>query len=108
MPVAYKVLGQIAPAAATDGTIYTVPAATQAVISTIVISSTGSSTTFRLRVAVAGAAAAAKQYLFFDAPIGPNQTITLTAGITLAATDQLVAQSALGSLSFSAFGQEIS
>jgi len=37
MANAYKVLGQVAPAATTDTTLYTVPAATEAVISTIVV-----------------------------------------------------------------------
>jgi len=107
VPTAYKVLGQSAPAAGTDTTIYTVPAATQAVISTIFVSSTGSATTIRLRVGVAGAAASAKQWIFFDSPIGPNQTIAITSGITLGAGDIVSGSSALGSCSFSVFGQEI-
>jgi len=104
---AYKVLGQAAPSAGTDTPVYTVPAATQAVVSTIFVSSTGSATTIRIRVAVAGAASAAKQWLFFDSPIGPNQTIAITSGITLGAGDVIAASSALGSCSFSVFGQEI-
>lgn len=37
MPTAYKVLGQSAPAATTNTDAYTVPAATQTVVSTITV-----------------------------------------------------------------------
>jgi hypothetical protein len=40
MPTTYKVLGQSAPAAVTATTLYTVPSATQTVVSTIVIANT--------------------------------------------------------------------
>lgn len=107
MASALKVLAQSAPSAATLTDIYTVPAATSAAISTIVIvNRSATATAFRIAVAVAGAADATKQYLFYDEPIGGNQTITLTAGLTLATTDVLRAYATLATLSFSAFGVE--
>lgn len=103
----YKVLGQAAPAATTDATIYTCPAAGQTVISTIVICNRGATaTTFRLRVAIDGAAVANGQYLFFDAVIAANQTVVFTGGITVDAADTIVGQAASANVSFQAFGQE--
>jgi hypothetical protein len=57
MPNTYKILGQAAPAATTETTLYSVPAATQAVISTITVANrTASSVTFRISNSVAAAA----------------------------------------------------
>lgn len=107
MPTTYKVLGQQAPAAATDATLYTVPAATQTIISTLVVTNRGASpTTFRLRVAVGGAAVANQQYLAYDVVIPALTLLTLTMGVTLAATDQIVCQCGAAQVSFQAFGQE--
>ena len=47
MATAYKVLGQSNPAATTLTTLYTVPAVTSAVCSTLSICNVGVSTTFR-------------------------------------------------------------
>ena len=109
MPTAYKVLGQSAPAATTLTTLYTVPAATQAVISTIVITNRASTdTTFRIAVRPGGAAAIDAHYIVFDSSIVANDIIALTLGITLAATDVLSVYSGNANLSFNAFGSEIS
>ena len=107
MATAYKVLGQQNPATTTDTALYTVPAATQAVISTIAICNTGAAITFRVRVVPSGASSATRQYLFYDMPIGANQTVTLTAGLTLAAGDALWVYAGSATLAFQAFGQEI-
>jgi hypothetical protein len=37
MPTTYKVLGQSAPAATTEANVYTVPSATQTIVSTITV-----------------------------------------------------------------------
>lgn len=108
MPTAYKVLGQANPAANTDTTLYTVPAATQAVISTIAIANEAAApTTFRIAVRPAGAAIAAQHYVAFDTPIDPNDMISLTLGITLAATDVITVRAAATTVAFNVFGSEI-
>ena len=66
-----------------------------------------SATTFRLSVAIAGAADTAAQYTHSDVALAPNDTLTLTLGVTLAATDVLRARSANGQVSFNVFGAEI-
>ena len=108
MPSAYKVLGQSNPAATTATTLYTVPAATAAVASTLSICNQGaSSASFRVAVRPAGATLAATHYVVFDSSLTANDSAFLTLGITLAATDVVTVQASSASLSFSLFGSEI-
>ena len=59
MATNYKVLGQSAPSATTDTTLYTVPASTQAVVSTVSVCNRGSAAaTFRIAVRPDGASIA--------------------------------------------------
>jgi hypothetical protein len=106
MAQTYKTLAQTNPAATTLTDGYTVPAATSAVLSTIVICNRGAATSFRISVAVAGAADDNKQYLFYDVAIGATSTITATLGITLAATDKVRVYATAATLSFNIFGVE--
>ena len=109
MPTIYKVLGQSAPSATTDTTLYTVPAATDAVVSTITVANRDSaSATFRIAVRPGGATLANQHYLAFDCSVGANDTTALTLGITLDATDVVTVRASTANLSFSAFGSEIS
>jgi len=109
MALAYKVLGQIAPAATTATTIYTVPAATETVVSSIVVCErAGAAATFRLAVRPNGASLADQHYLAYDVPITANDTIILTIGVTMDATDVLEGYASTGDLSFAAFGSEVS
>jgi hypothetical protein len=109
MATAYKVLGQIAPAATTATAIYTVPSATEAVVSSITICERGgSSATFRLSVRPDGASLANQHYLVYDASIAANDTIILTIGVTMDATDVLEAYASSGDMSFHAYGSETS
>jgi hypothetical protein len=101
-----KVLGQIAPSATTETAIYTVPGATVAVISSIVICNRGTATTFRLSVDVAGGGTANKDYIYYDMPIAANDTFIMTGGISLGAADVLNAYAGSANVSFSAFGME--
>ena len=108
MPQAYKVLGQIAPAATTATAIYTVPSATEAVVSSVTICERGgAAATFRLSVRPNGATLADQHYLVYDADITGNDTIILTVGLTLDATDVLEAYASSGDLTFHAYGSEI-
>lgn len=108
MATTYKVLGQSAPAAVTTTTLYTVPAATQAVASTIsVCNRSSTNATFRIAVRPAGATLANEHYLVYDATIVSNDTKALTIGVTLAATDVVSVYASTTNLSFSLFGSEI-
>ena len=105
----YKVLGQSAPAATTATALYTVPAATEAVISTIVIANRAATAgSFRLSVRPNGAAQANEHYLAYDVPIAANDSTTLTLGVTVDATDVITVYASSGDMSFNVFGLEIS
>jgi hypothetical protein len=103
----FKVLGQSKPLATTLTALYTVPAATSAVASSIVVCNQGAATTFRVSVAIAGAVDTPAQYLFFDTAVGVNTTYTATIGMTLATTDVVRVYNTLATCSFVLFGSEI-
>ena len=109
MATNYKVLGQSNPAATTATTLYTVPAATQAIVSTITVcNQTSTAGTYRIAVRVAGAALASAQYLAYDVSLPGNATDTLTLGVTLGATDVVTIYASAATFSFNAFGSELS
>ena len=105
----YKVLGQSAPSATTATTLYTVPAATEVVVSTVTVCNRGATAgTFRISVRPNGATLANQHYLVYDAEVGSTETKALTLGITMDATDILEVYASSANFSFSAFGSEIS
>lgn len=109
MATAYKILGQSAPSATTEADLYTVPAATETIVSTITICNRGSSQgTFRVYVSANGAAAANNQYLVYDAPLDAKAFLALTLGITIDATDKIRVYASSADFSFNAFGTELS
>jgi hypothetical protein len=104
----YLVLGQSAPSATTDTTLYAVPSATQAVVSTIIVCNRGTgAATFRIAVRPNGASIANQHYIVYDTGITSTDSITLTLGITLGDTDVVTVRASTADLSFSAFGSEI-
>lgn len=107
MATTYKVLGQSAPSATTNTTVYTVGAGKSAVVSTIAICNRGAtSATYRLAVSASGTPSNA-EYITYDAPIAANDTIFLTIGSTLEATKNIVVYASSANLSVSVFGSEI-
>ena len=109
MPTIYKVLGQSAPSATTATTLYTVPASTDAVVSTIsVCNRAATSGTYRIAIRPAGAALANSHYIAYDSAITANNTTFITVGVTLDATDVITVYASSANMSFSAFGTEIS
>jgi hypothetical protein len=110
MATNYKVLGQEALPAVTATTVYTVPAATEAIISTIVIANrAAAANTFRIAVRPDAATLANKHYLAYDVPIAANDSTTLTLGITMDAGDIITAYGGASSeISVNVFGTEIS
>lgn len=109
MPTTYKILGQVAPAAGNANTIYTVPAATQAVISTITVCNPDTlSRAFRIAVVKSGESLAQKHYVAFETPVPAVDSIALTMGITMGANDSIsVMANNTSNVSFSVFGSEI-
>lgn len=108
MATVYKVLGQSNPAATTATTLYTVPAATSAVCSTLSIANLGVSTTFRVAVRPAGATLANQHYIVYDSAINAGAAVYLTLGISLAATDVVTVYAGTANVAFGLFGSEVS
>jgi len=111
MASSYKVLGQLdITSGPTLTDLYTVPAGTETVISTITICNRATSAdTFRLALRTDGDAISDKHYLAYDVPVAASDTTTLTLGVAMQATDVLgVSGSGTASeLSVNAFGAEV-
>lgn len=104
-----KALAQADLTATTLTDVYTVPASTQVVISSVTVANrTGTDRLFRCSLAVNGAADANAQYLYYDQVVYANETFVFTIGVTLDAADVLrfKADSA-NALSINVFGVEI-
>ena len=108
MATVYKVLGQSSPSATTATTLYTVPASTSTVVSTITVANlAGSAATFRISVRPAAAVQTNAMYIAYDVTVGALDTTTLTLGLTLATTDVITVYGSTATLSFNAYGSEI-
>lgn len=104
--MATGLLGQAALSAATNTTIYTVPATTFTVLSISVCNRGG--TTASVRIALASAATPTNaEYIEFDAQIGSNGVLERT-GIMMNAGKLLVVYTNSANVSVSAFGIETS
>lgn len=109
MATTYKVLGQIEPSAASATTLYTVPSATQAVVSTITACNQGnSSASIRIAVQPNAEALSDKHYIAYEVVLGAGQTSAFTIGITMDASDIISVRASTATVSFNAFGSEIS
>jgi len=107
MATTVKVLGQAAPAATTNTDLYTVPAATSTVCSTLTVANrSGSASSFRVAVRPGGATLANEHYVYYGIEIPGWDAFAATLGITLAATDVVTVYASSADLSFSIFGEE--
>ena len=105
--MAKKVLGQVNPSATTATTLYTVPAAKSAVISTLVVANLSTSAaTYRVAIRPGGATLASTHYIAYDVALSANDSTALTLGITLATTDVVTVYASSANVNFSAFGDE--
>ena len=108
MPKVYKVLGQVNPSATSASSVYTVPSATNVVVSTITVCNYGSSTaSYRIAIRPDGATLENKHYIAYDSSVPANDTINLTLGLTLDETDVVTVYASSASVSFGVFGSEI-
>ena len=107
MALTYKVLGQVNPVTETNTDLYTVPSDTSAVCSTLAVCNQGISTTFRVAIRPAGAALTPAHYIVYDSAINSNDSMFLTLGVTLAATDVVTVYAGTATVSFSLYGSEI-
>lgn len=109
MAANYKVLGQSAPSATTATTLYTVPSATEAVVSTIFVCNRGTdAATYRIAVRPNGATLANQHYIAYDVLILGSTSTAITVGLTMDAADVLEVYASSANLSFNVFGSELS
>lgn len=107
MPSVLKILGQSNPSPNTATTLYTVPASNNTVVSTITVSNlVNTPAAFRIACRPAGAVLSNSHYISYDTVLSGSDTIGLTMGITLAATDVLTVYANTASVNFTAFGSE--
>ena len=112
MGTIYKVLAQSAPGNTSVVNVYTVPAATNTIVSTLMICNRGGANAqYNVAVVPSGAALANQHYIAFNAPVPANDSISITVGMSLAATDNVAIQANTvgnNNLGFTLFGTEIS
>jgi hypothetical protein len=109
MPTSYKILGQVNPAVQTYTTLYTVPASTESVISTISIcnANTTANANYSILVRPAGQTINARHFLTSNNVVGALDTIMLTVGLTLGNTDVITVWTTSPNISFGLYGSEI-
>lgn len=101
-----KVLGQDNPGASATA-LYTVPTATDALVSAIIVCNVATSVKrFRIAIRPGGASLVTKHYLFYDTPISPNSSISVVSGLTLAEGDVITVYGSDSNVVFTVFGQE--
>lgn len=105
---ALKRLGSLRPGAATSTVVYTVPAATTAVVSKLIITndSATATTVFVSVVTAADVTCAAKNSVVNGVTIAGNDFAEVLQGVTLGAGDFVCVQAVLATVNFNLFGQE--
>lgn len=106
----YKLLGNVGSGSyLINYDLYTVPSSTQTIVSTIsVCNQSSAAKTYRIAVRPAGAALANEHYISYDSTVGAYDTVILTLGIGLQATDVITVQTNSPSTSIQAYGVEMS
>ena len=109
MATTYKILGQSIPSDTSNATMYTVPASTEAIASTITVTNvSGTEASFRIFIVEDGDSASTGNALAYDATIAANSFTAFSLGVTLGAADAIVVRSGTGSaVTFQAFGTEL-
>jgi hypothetical protein len=109
MATSYKSLGQLDLTTTSLTDLYTCPAGTETIISTIIVANrTASATTFRMAWRVDGDAISNKHYVAFDVAVAANDSTTITIGPTMSATDVLTVSAGVAdALSINVFGAEV-
>jgi hypothetical protein len=93
----------------TYATLYTTPSATEAVISSLVITNQSSSAiTVRIGMDTTAGTPGASEFLVYDAAVAGNDTVALTLGITMPASNFIRVASSASVCNFTAFLSEIS
>lgn len=108
MTTKLKVLGQSNPTANTLTPIYVVPAGNTAVMSTITVCNFGTANAlFSLAVQPSNATISSKHYIAYNTTVPAYDTIHLTFGIAMGATDAFSANVSTGNVAIGVYGTEV-
>lgn len=107
MSSTYKILGQISPQARTNAVLYTAPTDKAVVCSTLSICNCGTSTTVRVAVVKNGTIMSNANYIVYDCTVDQHDTIFLTIGVTLSASDYMMVYAESAGVAFGLFGSEV-
>ena len=103
-----KSMQQASPSGSGEVALYTCPALTRYVASSIYACNQNSApVTIRIRVAIGDAPAADGQYLLYDLPFGANTSMVMTCGVTFEAGDVIYVDASSSGVSFQMSGVEI-
>lgn len=106
---AYAVLGQVNPAASSATALYTSPASTQTVCSSLTVTNTGTDgviSTYDIAVVPTGQSLSTRHYIRRKAPLDCSDSVSITIGITLGAGDAVWVSASSANLAFSLFGSK--
>ena len=103
----YSILGQANPAAATNTALYTSPASTQTVCSSLCVTNTatdGSIGTYDIAVVPSGETLSTKHYIRKNVPLTASDFASVSIGITLGAGAAIWIKASTAAFAFSLFG----
>lgn len=103
--MASGILGQSAPSAATNTTVYTVPAATVATFNISICNTSSSSISVRVAIAASGTPATA-EYIEYGAVVPPNGVLE-RGGIVANASENVVVYASTAGLAVTIYGYEV-
>jgi hypothetical protein len=107
MPTSYKILGQINPNANTLTNVYSTGSAS-AIVGTITIRNfSDANASYSLIVRPTGTTLNTQHYIVRGGVVPFREQVTITGAVTMNANTILVANTSSGSITFNAFGVEI-
>jgi hypothetical protein len=108
MATSYKILGQSAPSANTATTLYTVPSATEAIVSALTICNRGNTAaTYRIAFVPSGETLANKHYFAYETTVGAFDTTSADTKFGLSAGDAISVYASTANLSFIVSGVQL-
>jgi hypothetical protein len=102
-----QILAQSYPSAGSLTDAYTVASSTVHIGAVLVCNQGSSAGTFRIAVAVAGAADTPAQYFYYDLPLSAPNSFEATVGVTLGSADVVRVYSSNGQMSFQILGARV-
>ncbi len=109
MAQAHKILGQLSPTANTLTNVYVTGASSSAIVGTITIHNfSDSNSSYSLVVRPINEALSAKHFIIRGGVLPAREQITITGAVTMNSSAILAANTNGGSVSFNAYGVELS